>query len=106
MEQTLISGDRLRELRKERGLSRRELAEKLQIGEANIQRYEDGKSDAGTEIAIKIAQFFKVSTDYLLGINDEPALNISNLNAKEAYAIAAWRRGERIEAIKMIASDE
>lgn len=102
----LIVGERLRELRKSRAYSRRELAEALEIGEANIQRYEAGESDAISENVIKIARHFNVSTDYLLGLTNTPASLANDLTLDELAALAAWRRGERIEAIKVIVEDE
>jgi len=103
---SMIVGERLRELRKVHGLSRRELAEHVQIGEANVQRYEDGKSDAGSEIVVKIARYFGVSTDYLLGLSDNPANQGGDLSLQELNALAAWREGNIREAIKVIVDDE
>lgn len=102
----MILGERLRDLRKSRGYSRRELAELIQIGEANIQRYEAGESDAISENVLKIARHFNVSTDYLLGVTDTPASFTNDLTVDELAALAAWRRGDRIEAIKVIVDDE
>lgn len=102
----LIVGERLRDLRKARAYSRRQLAELLDIGEANIQRYEAGESDATSENVLKIARHFNVSTDYLLGLTDTPASFANDLTIDELAALAAWRRGDRIEAIKVIVEDE
>lgn len=102
----MIVGERLRDLRKGRGYSRRELAELLEIGEANIQRYETGDSDATSENVLKIARHFNVSTDYLLGLTNTPASFGNDLSIDELAVIAAWRRGERIEAIKVIVDDD
>lgn len=103
----MIVGERLRELRKASGYSRRELAEALEIGEANIQRYESGGGDATSEIVLKIAKYFNVSTDYLLGMTEKSSqFSVNDLSVNELAVIAAWRRGERLEAIKRIAEDE
>lgn len=102
----MIVGERLRDLRKGRGYSRRQLAEIIEIGEANIQRYEAGDSDAISENVLKIARHFNVSTDYLLGLTDTPASFGNDLTVDELAALAAWRRGDRIEAIKVIVDDE
>lgn len=103
----MIVGERLRELRKTKALSRRELAEELQIGEANVQRYEDGKSDAGSEIVVKIARYFNVSADFLLGLSDNPIPNKQGeLSIQELHVLSAWRQGARVEAIRVIVSDE
>lgn len=103
----MIAGSRLRELRKSKGLSRRELAEMLQIGEANIQRYENEEGDSTSEIVTKIARFFNVSTDYLLGLAEKPApFAGGDLTVQELAALSAWRRGDYREAIKVIVCDD
>jgi len=56
----------------------------------------------------RIAQALNTSTDYLLGLIDDPTpytVNI-DLSPTEEAIIAAWRRGDRLEAIKVIANNE
>lgn len=62
---------RLKELREEKGLSQRQLAREIQATQANISRWEKGTQDPSTEWIILLAKFFDVSTDYLLGVEDE-----------------------------------
>lgn len=59
--------ERLKELRLEKGLSLSQLAKLLETNHANISRWESGLQDPTATNIIKIARFFKVSTDYLLG---------------------------------------
>ena len=54
------------------GLTQQELAEKLMLKKYSISSYEKEKSEPNDEIKIRIAQFFHVSVDYLLGITDNP----------------------------------
>jgi len=98
-------GQRLRELREESGYSRERLADLLEIGSASVARYERGENITG-DILAKIARFFNVTTDYLLGLSDSRTEQVANLEPKEKAAIAAWRRGEKYEAIKEIVDDE
>ena len=65
-----ILGLRIRKLRKEKGLSQLELAGHLNISNTTLSQYESGKRIPGDEIKIKIAGFFNVSIDYLLGCSD------------------------------------
>lgn len=58
---------RTKELREERGLSQMDLGLELGLGHASIQQYEAGVYEPSFENLIKIAEFFGVSTDYLLG---------------------------------------
>ena len=58
---------RLKELRKERNISQLKLALDLSMNQNTISRYETGEREADYETLIKIADYFKVSIDYLLG---------------------------------------
>ena len=59
--------DRLKELRKAKGVTQRQMADLLGIAERNYQRYETGVVDPTSSNAMKLADFFEVPTDYLLG---------------------------------------
>lgn len=76
-------GIRLKELRKENGLSQVELARKLQTTQRNISKYELETLDLSTEFIIKICTFFGVSADYLLGLEDETGAK--TYSAQNAY---------------------
>ena len=60
-------GERLRNLRKERGITQKELAEKLSMDTSIVCKYESGAAVPSYEALEKIADFFEVSTDYLFG---------------------------------------
>ena len=64
-------GERLKELRLEKGLSQKVLAEKLGYNQSMICFWERGVNEP-TESAIrKAALFFEVSADFLIGLSDE-----------------------------------
>lgn len=63
-------GERLAKLRKENKITQKELAMKLGVSRGTIGMYEIGQRDPDTETISKIADFFDVSTDYLLGRTD------------------------------------
>ncbi len=65
-----MNSKRLRELRKEKGLTMKELGEMLGVSEATISLYESGKRTPNDELKKKLADFFKVSVDYLLGLSN------------------------------------
>ena len=71
-------GERLLDLRKDAGLTQDELAAILNINKHSISSYERDKSEPPDAIKIAIAQYFHVSTDYLLGLTDNPTTNSSN----------------------------
>lgn len=67
MERKDFGGNRIKELRLERGLSQRELAKVLDIKQANISRWEAAKVIPNVLDAWVMAEYFGVSIDYLVG---------------------------------------
>ena len=63
---------RVKKLRKARKLSQQGLAEVLGLTKTAISGIESGLRTTTIEKLILLAQFFEVSTDYLLGLKDEP----------------------------------
>lgn len=59
--------DRLVQLRKEFGLTQIEFAEKIGFSRTAISAWEIGRNEPSNEDTIKIANFFNVSVDYLIG---------------------------------------
>ena len=62
--------ERLKECRLEKNLTRKELATKLFVSERLISYWENGQRECDFDMLIKIAKFFDISIDYLLGIKD------------------------------------
>ena len=62
--------NRLKELRKEKKLSQKEIAKEMSISEKTLSRWENGESQIKPEKAQKLADYFGVSVGYLLGYND------------------------------------
>lgn len=65
-------GKRIAALRKREGLSQYELAERLNFSRGKLSNYEQGSRQPDYETLQQIANFFDVSTDYLLGRTDDP----------------------------------
>lgn len=63
-------GERLTELRKEKGYSQRELARQINISQATIARWEAKTQEPLADNILEVAIFFSVSTDYMLGMKD------------------------------------
>ena len=63
---------RLKELRKQQGVTQLKLAMDLHMNQNTISRYETGEREAGYAELIRIADYFDVSIDYLLERSDDP----------------------------------
>ncbi|WP_144461031.1 helix-turn-helix domain-containing protein [Siminovitchia fortis] len=68
-------GDRLKKLRNERKITQEELGKKVNVIKVSISGYENGNRNPDTETLQKLADFFEVSTDYLLGRTDNNEIN-------------------------------
>ena len=62
--------ERLKELRAERGLSQRKLAKLIGVSDKAISLWENNESVPNFEAVVVISQFFKVSLEYLAGLED------------------------------------
>ena len=71
-QERLHFADRLKNLRESKGLSVKELSETLQINEDNYYYLETPLFSPSLEDLFKLADFYNVSTDYLLGRTDNP----------------------------------
>lgn len=80
--------NRLKELRIEKGLTQEELGNQLGLANNTISRYETGSNEPPKfETWQKLADFFNVPVDYLLGISkDKSTLTIDDLNTEEQEA--------------------
>ena len=63
---------RIRDLREDHDLTQRQMTEILNCSQQVYSNYELGQRDIPTDILIKLSQFYKVSTDYILGLCDNP----------------------------------
>lgn len=68
-----ILGKRIKYLREKQNLTQIELSKLLNIGNTTLSQYESGQRVPSDEIKAKIADFFGVTIDYLLGRTDTPS---------------------------------
>ena len=62
--------ERLKELRIAKNLSQMQLANKLEISQSAIAKWELGKTEPTASAIIALAKFFDETTDYILGLED------------------------------------
>lgn len=63
--------ERIKELRKIKNLTQKQLAEILKTNNSSICDWECGRSQPDLKMLVCIAEFFEISVDYLLGLEDE-----------------------------------
>lgn len=63
---------RIRELREERGCLQRNIADYLGCTQQTYSRYETGEVEPSVWVLAKLANFFGVSVDYIMGLTDDP----------------------------------
>lgn len=72
--------ERIKQLRKLHGFAQSELAKKLGITRSSVNAWEMGISVPSTQYIVELANIFKVSTDYLLGVTATRSINVSGLS--------------------------
>ena len=85
----LITGRRLRELRKATGKTQVELAQELGVQQAHISQLEAGRGELSVALLVRLAQVLGVSTDYLVGLSD---LQTAPAAAEAPGSVSARRR--------------
>lgn len=82
-------GQILKQLREEKGLSQQELADKFSINRSTYARYETSSTQPDYSILIRLADFYDVSVDYLLGRE----------HTKDVVVIAAHRSDNELDSL-------
>lgn len=80
-------GTVLRHLRKSHNLTQQNLGQRLGLSKAVISKYENGLGFPTYDILIKIANYFGVTTDYLLGISKGKTVDVSTLTETQIDTI-------------------
>ena len=63
---------RLKDIREDRDITQKQVAEFLHIGQNTYSQYETGARQLPIDVLIKLAGFYNVSTDYILCLTDDP----------------------------------
>lgn len=100
----MMIGDRIKELREERGILQRELANALKLTQQTISLYESNKREPDAETLSKIADFFGVSIDYLIGRTDTPtpADKIADSLSDDPELLEFWDELREREDLKLL----
>ena len=74
---------RIKELRTAHGLNQVEFAAKLSVAKQTVSNWENNNIQPSIDMLTKIADFFHISTDYLLGREDKKTLDVSGLTDEQ-----------------------
>lgn len=88
-------GDKLRELRKKNHVTQAKLADYLNLDASSVAKYESGKVTPSQDVLLKMAQYFDVSVDYLLG-KDSDSSGSNEDSELERFQFALFGTHEEI----------
>lgn len=80
-------GNTLKTLRVNHNLTQAQLAQRLGLTKSVISAYETGLRMPSYDVLITISKLFKVSTDYLLGLEQKQQIDLSGLTEEEILAL-------------------
>ncbi len=63
--------NRLRDLREDADLTQTQVAKVLGMSQTGYSKYETGENDIPTQVLIRLAGYYRTTTDYILGISDK-----------------------------------
>lgn len=76
----MMLNERIRALRITKGINQIQLANKLGVTKQSISNWENDNILPSVDMLVKLATFFSVSTDYLLGLDNRRTLSVENLS--------------------------
>lgn len=91
--------NRLKVIRKFKGLTQTEVAKVLNITQSQYGKYENGKTSISMENAKKLAEYYGVSVPYLLGLDDDSTDTIEIIPRKNIFSELARNKGKSLKEI-------
>ena len=79
--------ERIKCLREQKGLTQPELAKQLGITRSSVNAWEMGISVPSTQYVVELASLFKVSTDYILGVDTSVSISVAGLTEKDIQIV-------------------
>lgn len=76
-------GYRLKTLRRQHHLTQTQVANRLNLSKTSISGYENNVKTPSQDVLIKLAGLYRVSTDYLLGLDDEEMISVEGLTNRQ-----------------------
>lgn len=97
---------RLKELRKEKDITQEELAKQIQVSPSTIGMYETGRREPDFETLQKFADYFRVSTDYILGRDEPPKKSMGGGIIEMLAALSPQKQEQAKSYIAFLANED
>ena len=85
----MVLNENIRMLRQARNLSQVDLAKALNVTKQSISNWENDNIQPSIDMLMRLADFFSVSTDYLLGLDQKKYVEVTGLSETEIAHISA-----------------
>ena len=92
-------GQRLKELRVQAGMTQLQLAQRMGVTKSVVSFYELQERTPSPDILVKLSGIFKVSTDYLLGLDPRETIDISGLSREDIAIMRALAESLRQKSL-------
>lgn len=92
-------GQRLKELRVQTGMTQLQLAQRMGVTKSVVSFYELQERTPSPDILVKLSGIFKVSTDYLLGLDPRETIDISGLSREDIAIMRALAESLRRKSL-------
>ena len=94
--------ERIRNLREDRDMTQKQIADILFMQLTQYRRYESGERELPLDLAISLSRFYNVPIDYIAGVSDKITISEETLTADEKHLIENYRSLPEKEKTKLI----
>ena len=94
--------ERIKNLREDKDLTQKQLADALFMQLTQYRRYETGEREIPLELAISLSEFYNVPIDYIAGISDKINISDTALTAEEVTLLNNFRKLQRNDKKRLI----
>ena len=94
--------ERIRNLREDRDMTQKQIADILFMQLTQYRRYESGERELPLDLAISLSRFYNVPIDYIAGVSDKITISEETLTADEKHLIESYRNLPEKEKTKLI----
>ena len=98
--------ERIKNLREDKDLTQKQLADALFMQLTQYRRYESGEREIPLELAISLSEFYNVPIDYIAGVSDKIIISDTALTADEANLLRNFRKLQRSDKKRLLEISE